>query len=178
MAWAEIHSPAPQSGSENQGQLEKMKTFLEISLGTGVGTGVSYLLFLFAEVLVELGRYDEALEQLENGRQHVERVGERFLESEYYRLKGCVFLARYRNNKEMLYLDGAIEHLTQALSRAKIKHDKGLALRAAIDLAEALSQRGDRDGAVDTIDSVLSTFEETDKSGDFIRARELRRKLQ
>jgi tetratricopeptide (TPR) repeat protein/class 3 adenylate cyclase len=178
LAWAEIHSPEPESGSENQGQLEKMKTFLEISLGTGVGTGVSYLLFLFAEVLVELGRYDEALEQLEYGRKHVERVGERFLESEYYRLKGCVFLARYRDNKERLYLDGAIDHLTQALSRAKIKHDKGLALRAAIDLAHALSQRGDQDGAVDTIDSVLSTFEETDKSGDFIRARELRKKLQ
>ena len=155
-----------------------MKTVLKISLGNGVGTGVSYLFFQLAEVFVELGLHNDALEQLENGWQHVETAGERFLESEYFRLKGCVFLARFGESNDKSQLDEAIDNLTSALSHAMMRQGKGLALRAAMDLAEALSQRGDRNIALETIDSVISSFEEFDKSGDCIRAKELRKKLK
>ena len=178
LAWSENCSPDTESSVEDQSSREKMQAFLEISLGTGVGTGVSYLVFLFAEVLVELGMYDEALEQLDQGLLHVETVGERFLESEYFRLKGCVFLARFKESKDRSQLNEAIDHLTAALTRAKIRQAKGLALRAAIDLAEALSQRGDSDIALETIDSMIRSFDEFDQSGDCIRAKELRKKLQ
>ena len=177
-AWAENRPLETGSVAEDESGCRKMKALLDISLNSGVGTGVTYLLFQLAEELVNLNLHDEALEQLENGLKHVEKFDERFLEPEYYRLKGCVYLARFRESDDGAYLDEAIKNLTTALARAKIKNGKGLALRAATDLADALSQRGDRAKALETIDSVMSSFEEFDDSGDCIRARELRKKLK
>jgi len=178
LAWTENRSTETGSVVEDESGARNMKTFLDMSLKTGIGTGVTYLHFQFAEILVELGLYDEALEQLEKGRQHLENVGERFLEPEYYRLKGCISLARSGNDNDGPHLDEAIDNLTSALSHAKLMKGKGLALRAATDLAKALSQRGDRELALQTIDGALSDFEEFDQSGDCSRADELRKKLQ
>ena len=177
-AWVENRALETGSIADDASGSKKMKALLDISLNSGVGTGVSYLFFQLAEELVNLNLHDEALEQLELGWQHVEKFDERFLESEYFRLKGCVFLARFSESDNRAYLDEAIDNLTTALTRAKMRNGKGLALRAATDLAGALLQCGDRAKALETIESVISSFEEFDDSGDCIRAGELRKKLK
>jgi hypothetical protein len=157
---------------------DKMRALLDISLGSGVGTGITYLIFELAGELVNMRLYDEALELLEQGRQHIETFDERFLEPEYFRIKGRVFVAKYGISGERSDLDKAINNLTAALARAKMRNGKGLALRAAIDLAGAQFEHGNRAIALETLDSVMNSFEEFDDSGDCIRAREMRKKLK
>jgi len=177
-AWVEYPSLETEPVVEDAVICDKMITLLEASLGSGVGTGVTYLVFQLAAELVNMRLYDEALQRLEQGWQHVEKFGERFLESEYFRLKGRVYVAQFGKTGDMANLDEAIDNLTTALSRAKMRNGKGLALRAAIDLAGAQLQRGDRETALETLEGVMNSFEEFDDSGDCIRALELRKKLK
>ena len=176
LAWADLQSK--RSGVAEVASLAMMRHMLKISLGSGVGVGKSYLLFQLAEALIEQGKHDEAIEQLEIGREHVEKVDERFLEPEYFRLRGRVLMSRVGDDDNGPHLDEAIDNLTSALSHANLMKGKGLALRAATDLAEALSRRGDRGQALQTIDAAMKDFQEFDQSGDCTRADELRKKLQ
>lgn len=177
-AWGANFSVGKMAVIEDEVICDKMRALLDISLGSGVGTGITYLIFELAAELVNMRLYDEALERLEQGWQHIETFDERFLEPEYFRIKGRVFVARYGISGDRSDLDKAINNLTAALARAKMRSGKGLALRAAIDLAGAQYEHGDRAIALETLDSVMSTFEEFDDSGDCIRAREMRKKLK
>lgn len=176
--WGENYSPDKGAVIEEAEICEKMKALVEISLNSGVGTGVTYLIFELAAELVNMRLYDEALQRLEQGWRHVENFDERFLESEYFRIKGRVHVALYGKSGDKAHLDEAVNSLTIALERARMRNGKGLALRAAIDLAGALSELGDRADALQALDSVMNSFEELDDSGDCIRALELRKKLK
>lgn len=177
-AWGENYSLESGAVIEEANICDKMKALVDINLGSGVGTGVTYLIFELAAELVNMRLYDEALQQLEQGWRHVENFDERFLEPEYFRIKGRVQVAQYGKSGDEAHLDEAIDNLTTALARAKMRNGKGLALRAAIDLAGAQLQHGDRAKALETLDSVINSFEEFDDSGDCIRALELRKKLK
>jgi len=174
LSWVDLQN----DGADRAAAVESMRKMMDISLGSGVGVGKSYLYFRLAEALIRQGQLDEAMAHLENGREHVEKVDERFLEPEYFRHRGRVSLARAGENVDDPHFNDAIDNLTAALSRAKLMKGKGLALRAATDLAEALSRRGDRESALQTIDDAISDMEEFDQSGDCIRAEELRQQLQ
>ena len=150
-----------------------MKAIIEMCVSAGQGLGISYLIFQYAEELLLLGKYSESLEQLERGLAHIEKVGEHFLESEYYRLRGRLSLSRFESSNDPSDLDEAIDFLTNALSQAKIKQTKALQLRAATDLAVALSTKGDNSSSAEMLEDVINSFEEFDSSGDCIRAREV-----
>jgi predicted ATPase/class 3 adenylate cyclase len=177
-AWGANFSVGKMAAIEDEAICDKMRALLDISLGSGVGTGITYLIFELAAELVNMRLYDEALEQLEQGWKHIEKFDERFLEPEYFRIKGRVLVAQYGISGNRADLDKAINNLTAALARAKMRNGKGLALRAAIDLAGAQYEHGDRATALETLDSVMNSFEELDDSGDCIRALEMRKKLK
>ncbi len=172
-AWADNRPSKTGSITDNAAGAIKMKASMEASLEGGIGIGITYLMFQLAEEYLELNLLDEAMEQLHTGWKHLKKVGEYFLESEYLRLRGRLCMARQDKSKDQSDLDEATEFLTEALSCAKMKQSKGLELRAATDLALALSQQGKSKVAADTISSVIDSFEEFDKSGDCTRAREV-----
>ena len=118
------------------------------------------------------------MEQLERGLAHIEKVGEYFLEPEYYRLRGRLCLSGFDSSNDQSDLDEAIDFLTNALSQAKIKQTKALQLRAATDLAVALSTKGKNSSAAEMLEDVINSFEEFDNSGDCIRAREVLKKIR
>jgi len=177
-SWAETRSPDTGSLPESEAGAEKMKAIIEMCISAGQGLGMTYLIFQYAEELLLLGKYSESLEQLERGLAHIEKVGEYFLESEYYRLRGLLCLSSFDSSNDQSDLDEAIDFLTNALSRAKIKQTKALQLRAATDLAAALSTKGENSSAAEMLEDVINSFEEFDNSGDCIRAREVLKKIR
>jgi class 3 adenylate cyclase/tetratricopeptide (TPR) repeat protein len=177
-AWAENRSDETGSTANSEAGATTMKALIEMCINAGQGLGMTYMIFQLAEEFLELGMYAESLEQLERGLQHVEKVGELFLESEYYRLRGCLCLARFESGKDQSDLDEAVDFLTNALSRAKIKQTKALQLKAATDLAVALSYKGENKSAAEKLENVISGFEEFDNSGDCVRAKEVLRKIK
>jgi len=173
LAWAENRSHETCSKAKDMAGAEKMKAIIELCRNAGQGLGMTYMKFQLAEELLELGQYLEASEQLERGLQHIEKFGELFLEPEYYRLRGLLCLTEFDSSKDQSDLDEGIEFLTDAVSRAKIKQTKALQLRAATDLAVALSYKGENKTAAEMLEGVINSFEEFDNSGDCTRAREV-----
>ena len=177
-AWAESRSEESGTFTGDKNSVANMKVSMEMCTNAGVGAGITFLMFQLAEQFMELGQYSDALEQLEKGLQHVEKVGEYYLEAEYYRLRGRLCLASFDSSQEPSDLDEAIEFLTDALSRAKLKQTKALQLRSATDLAVALSQKGESELATETLAAVINSFEEFDHSGDCKRAKEVLSQMQ
>jgi len=177
-AWADNRSQETGSKAENESNARTMQALIKLCINAGQGLGMTYMKFQLAEEFLELGMYAESLEQLESGLEHSEKVGELFLEPEYYRLRGCLYLASYESGKAPSDLDEAIDFLTNALSRAKIKQTKALQLRAATDLAIALSHKGENQSAAETLEKVINGFEEFDDSGDCVRAKEVLKKIK
>jgi tetratricopeptide (TPR) repeat protein len=177
-AWTESRPHETGSTAEDKSGAAKMKEIIELCINAGQGLGMTYMIFQLAEEYLELGMYSEALEQLQRGLEHAEKVGELFLEPEYYRLRGRLCLASFDSSNARSDLDEAIEFLTNALSRAKLKQTKALQLRAATDLAVALSHKGENKSAAETLEAVIDSFGEFDKSGDCARAREVLKKIR
>ena len=173
LAWAESRPHESGSKARDTAGADKMKAIIELCRNAGQGIALTYMKFQLAEELLELGQYPEALEQLERGLQHIEQFGELFLEPEYYRLRGLLCMAEFDSSKDQSDLEEGIEFLTDAVSRAKIKQTKALQLRAATDLAVALSYKGETETAAEMLEDVIDSFEEFDDSGDCIRAREV-----
>ena len=177
-SWAETRSPDTGSLPGGEAGAEKMKAIIEMCVSAGQGLGITYLIFQYAEELLLLGKHSESLEQLERGLAHIEKVGEHFLESEYYRLRGRLCLSRFESSNDPSDLDEAIDFLTNALSQAKIKQTKALQLRAATDLAVALSTKGENSSSAEMLEDVINSFEEFDSSGDCTRAREVLKNIR
>jgi class 3 adenylate cyclase/tetratricopeptide (TPR) repeat protein len=177
-AWAANRPHHTGSITNDSGGSVKMQATMEMCKQAGINGGVTYMMFQLAEEFLQLGQLAEALEQLEQGLQHLEKYGEPYLEPEYYRLKGCVSLARFDAEENQSDLDEAIEFLTNALSRAKLKQAMALQLRAATDLAVALSHKGENTSAAETLENVINGFEEFDNSGDCARARDVLKKIK
>lgn len=177
-AWVQGQLQETVEGGPAATAAEKMQASLETCLAAGVGGGITYLMFSLCEELVARGREEEALEQLNKGWQHAQKVGEYFLEPEYFRLMAGLCLIRYETSQKQSDVDEASGFLTEAMSRAKQRGNKALELRAATDFALLLSQQGERERAIEVLDPVIRSFEEFDQSGDCNRATEIIKTLQ
>jgi len=167
-----------QAASDGGGSSLKMKSALQDCQQAGITSGSSFLMFQLVEALLADELFDEALEQLELARQHIDTIGEAYLDPEYYRINGILLLARFKTSNDGTELVEAIEFLTKALARARLADNKGLQLRAATDLAEALQQSSDTAHAVQELETVIKSFEEFDDSGDCIRAQEVLKNMR
>lgn len=177
-AWAGNREPGRESVPLEMAVIEKMKSLLEAYQGAGAGMGMTYLSFKLAEDFLALGQHDLAISELENGLDALQQTGERFFESEYYRLHGQICLAEYRNSGEEEQRDAAVELFKKALSRAQKRKSKALELRAAIDLADALSSQVDSVEIAGMLSKIVENFDETDGSADFVRAEKILKKLK
>jgi predicted ATPase len=99
------------------------------------------------------GQVDEAVTQLDDALQIVERTGERWFEAELHRHKGQLLLRQG-------YPEAAEELYRKALSIAQEQEAKLWELRAAVSLARLRRDQGRRDEARDLLAPVYGWFSE------------------
>jgi len=177
-AWVQGQLQKSASDDQETAVAEKMQSSLEICQAAGVGGGITYLMFSLAEELLASGKAEEALEELTKAWQHAQKVGEYFLEPEYFRMMAALSLHRFISSKDQADMDEASSFLTEAMSRARHRGNKALELRAATDFALLLSDQGESERAIEVLDPVVRSFQEFDQSGDCMRAAKIIKTLK
>jgi class 3 adenylate cyclase/predicted ATPase len=138
---------------------------------TGAEILVPYSLALPAKASDIAGQIEEALNQLDDALQMVERTGERWFAAELNRHKGRLLLRQGRSEAaEQLY--------RKALGIAQEQEAKLWELRAALSLARLRRDQGRRAAARDLLAPVYGWFTEGFAMPDLIEAKELLEELQ
>jgi predicted ATPase len=133
---------------------------------TGAELGVPDFLALLARAYEITGQIKEAMTQLNDALQVVERTDERWFEAELYRQKGQLLLRQG-------YSDPAEELYHKALSIAQEQEAKLWELRAAVSIARLRRNQGRRAEARDLLAPVYGWFTEGFDTPDLIEAKEL-----
>ncbi|MBT8053155.1 MAG: AAA family ATPase [Xanthomonadales bacterium] len=176
-AWAGNRDQKNETMPRDIEPVEKMKSGLDIYRGAGAGMGMTYLSFNLAEDYIALQNHETAVEELESGWSALQETGERFFESEYYRLRGRICLNEFQTSGEQEQLDSAVELFSTALETAQERESLALELRAAVDLAKALELQAQPAEAVGLLSGILNRFGEKDNSQDFVSAEKILKKL-
>jgi predicted ATPase len=108
-----------------------------------------------AEAYGRSARTDKGLEALDEALALVDKTGERLHESEFYRLKGQLLLARPVDSHPE-----AEVYLHRALAIARRQQAKSLELRAAVHLSRLWQQQGKPDQARRLLDESYGWFTE------------------
>lgn len=138
--------------SEREAALQKVRDGLNNFRATGANLHISYCFGLLARALTQLGRYDEALEEVDNGLSTVEQFNERFIEPELLRLRGDILLAKSAETSEVE------EHYRKSLDAARQCHAVAWQVRTTVSLAKLLSETDRRDAAVQALNDLLSSL--------------------
>jgi predicted ATPase len=137
---------------------------------TGAELLMPHHIGLLARAYEAAGQIEEALIQLDDALQIVERTGERFLEAEFYRHKGELLLRQgHTEVAEVLY--------HKALSIARNQEAKLWELRVAVSLARLWHDQGRYGQARDLLAPVYGWFTEGFATPDLKEARALLREL-
>src|SRR5271163_3130886 len=107
-----------------------------------------------ATALGRLGRFDEALRQLDESFPFIERSGQRYYEAELHRLKGELLLGRDASNAAQ-----AEQSFRTAIEIARKQHAKSWELRATTSLARMLRDTN-RDEARSMLAGIYGWFTE------------------
>jgi predicted ATPase len=135
---------------------------------TGVEQARPYWLALLAEVYGIQGESEEGLTVLTEALTHVDTTGERWYESEIYRLKGELLLQQ--NSDNQAEAESCFHH---AISIAQSQQAKSWELRAATSLARLWCQQGKRQEAHDLLAQVYNWFTEGFDTADLQEAKAL-----
>ena len=145
---------------------------MQQGLTAGLATGALALrpnwLALIAEACGKAGQIEEGLRVVAEGLAAVSDTGERFWESELYRLQGVLQLA--------LSMDNQAEVETcfwQALDIARRQQAKSLELRATMSLSRLWQRQGKRDAARQLLAEVYDWFTEGFDTADLQEAKAL-----
>jgi DNA-binding SARP family transcriptional activator len=152
-------------GKVDQG-IARMRAGSEAWAATGAVTGRTFQLMLLAESYLTAQRLDEATRVLDEALELTRAAGENAFTAEYERLRGEVARAGG---------DGAeaIERFRRALNLAHQQGARAWELRAAVSLARALGERGQRAEARALLAPVYATFTEGFDTPDLRVARDL-----
>ena len=115
----------------------------------------SYFLALLAEAHGTMGQPEAGLTVLAEALTCVDTTGERWYESELYRLKGALLLQQTSDNST-----AAESCFQQAMAIAQNQQAKSLELRAATSLARLWQSQGKREEARQVLGDVYSWFTE------------------
>ena len=131
-----------------------------------------FYLGLLAELQIEGGELDGALQALERAAELIERTHEKWWQADLHRLKGEALLAKGAGS-----LKDAETHFKQALDLAHAAGAKSLELRAAIRLARLMHERGHRTDAHALLDASYRQFSEGFGTVDLLEAQALLRSI-
>jgi len=138
---------------------------------TGAELGVPDFLALLARAYEITGQIKEAMTQLNDALQVVERTDERWFEAELYRQKGHLLLRQG-------HAEAAEELYRKALGIAQEQKAKLWESRAAVSVARLWCDQGRRGEARDLLAPVYGWFTEGFDTPDLIEAKELLEELQ
>jgi predicted ATPase len=156
----------------NQGQakegIEQLTQGLTAWRATGAELGRSCWLALLAEAHGTLGEPEAGLTALTEALALVDATGERWYESELYRLRGELLLQQSSDNQAEA--ETCFHH---AINIAQNQQAKSWELRAATSLARLWQQQGKRQEAYDLLASVYNWFTEGFDTADLKDAKAL-----
>jgi predicted ATPase len=160
-----------------QGQAQEGMAQITHGLMTYRATGAEiarpYYLALLAEAHGTLGEPEAGLAVLTEALTLVDTTGERWCESEIYRLKGELLLQQSSDNQ------AEVENcFQQAISIARSQQAKSLELRATTSLARLWQQQGKRQDAHDLLEPVYGWFTEGFDTADLKDAKALLHELE
>jgi class 3 adenylate cyclase/predicted ATPase len=162
-AWA----LAPQAGQAQEG-VEQIKQGLRANRAMGAELWRPYLLALLAEAHGTIGEPEAGLMALAEALTRADTTGERWYESEIYRLKGELLLQQHTDNQ------AESEHcFQQAISIARSQQAKSWELRASTSLARLWQQQGKRQEAINLLAPVYHWFTEGFDTADLQEAKAL-----
>jgi class 3 adenylate cyclase/DNA-binding winged helix-turn-helix (wHTH) protein/predicted ATPase len=143
-----------EQGPADEG-IEQIRRGIAAFRATGAELLRPHFLGLLAEAYGRSARTDKGLEALDEALALVDKTGERLHESEFYRLKGQLLLARPVDNHPE-----AEACLYRALAIARRQQAKSLELRAAVHLSRLWQQQGKPDQARRLLDESYGWFTE------------------
>src|SRR5262249_45044604 len=147
--WALVHQGQVREG------VQQLTQGLRAFRATGAGIAVPHHLALLAEAYGMLGEPETGLGMLTEALALEDTTGERWYESECYRLKGALLLQQNTDNQAEA--EACFHH---ALETARSQQAKSLELRTATSLARLWQQQGKRQQAHDFLAPVYSWFTE------------------
>jgi predicted ATPase len=160
--WALTHQGQGKKG------IEQMTQGLRAYRATGAELFQSYALTLLAEAYGTIEEPEEGLAVLTEALKLVDTTGERWYESEIYRLKGALLLQQSADNQAE-----AERCFHQAIAIAQSQSAKSFELRAATNLAKLWQRQGKRHEAYDLLAPVYSWFTEGFDTADLQDAKTL-----
>jgi class 3 adenylate cyclase/predicted ATPase len=146
---------------------------LMIYRATGAETLRPYFLALLAEAHSIIGQSEAGLVALTEALTRVDKTGERWYQSELYRLKGELLLQQSANNQAEA--ENCFHH---AISIAQSQQAKSWELRATTSLAKLWQQQGKRQEAYDLLVPVYNWFTEGFDTADLLDAKALLHELE
>jgi len=156
-----------EQGREDEG-IEQIHRGIAAFRATGAELLRPHFLGLLAEAYGRSERTDKGLEALDEALVLVDKTGERLHESEFYRLKGQLLLARPVDS----HPDAEV-YLHRALAIARRQQAKSLELRAAVHLSRLWQQQGKPDQARRLLGEVYGWFTEGFDTADLKEAKAL-----
>jgi predicted ATPase len=165
--WALAHQGQAKEG------IEQMHQGLVAHRATGAEIVRPYFLALLAEVRSLIGQPEAGLTLLTEALTLVDTTGERWYESELYRLKGELLLQQSSDNH--LEAEACFHH---ALDLARSQQAKSLELRTATSLARLWQSQGKPQEAHDLLAPVYNWFTEGFDTADLIEAKALLNELE
>jgi predicted ATPase len=161
-----------QQGQAQEG-IAQIEQGLRAYRATGAELWRPYLLALLAEAHGTIGEPEAGLTALAEALTLAETTGERWYESELYRLKGALLLQQSPGNSTEA--ETCFQH---AISIAQSQQAKSWELRATTSLARLWQQQGKRQEAHDLLAPVYHWFTEGFDTADLKDAKALLHKLE
>jgi len=165
--WTLAHQGQAQEG------IEQLRQGLRAYRATGAEIQRPHFLALLAEAYGIMGQPEEGLMALTEALTLVDTTGERWYQSELYRLKGALLLQQNSDNQVE-----AEACFHKALAIARSQQAKSFELRTATSLARLWQQQGKRQKAHDLLAPVYGWFTEGFDTADLIDAKVLLHELE
>lgn len=153
------------------GQVGQIRQGLRAVRETGSALWEPYFLGLLAEVTAHEGEIETALSTLDEALTVAQATGERWAESELYRLRGTLLLERPETAPE------AEASLQRAVDIARRQESRSLELRAAVSLSRHWQQQGQRQKARAVLIEIRESFSEGFDTADLREADALRAEI-
>jgi class 3 adenylate cyclase/predicted ATPase len=132
---------------------------------TGAGVRVPYYLGILGDAYTQAGRFEDALQALNEGLAVAEKNDDRFHEAELHRLKGELLLL-WRGDEAAA--EGAFR---TALETARRQQSKAWELRATLSLARLRERQGRRGEARDSLAAACGAYAEGFTTPDLVDAK-------
>ena len=128
----------------------------------------SFCLLLLAEVYAKYGQLEKGLNTIREARSWIAKMGDRYLETEIYRLEGDLLLSQSSDNQQ-----DAGTCFQKAIDVSRSQQAKSFELRASVSLSRLWQREDRKEEARKLLQSVYGGFTEGFDAADLQEARAL-----